>query len=618
MKRIKGRQISLIASVILLGLVGFDGCDSGSIPLLATTYNGISIDGPLKDATVSLNGISVKSNDSGHWTIPIVGNIPANAVVTTTGGIDTATGEKFEGKISAVVNGDSVSTVITPLTSLVVALVQKGLSNNAALEKIASQLAVPVTALTTNPIAALSSSNPVVVENAQKVIKDAFIVQKVAEAFAKSIVADAANPDFNKVTDAVFTDIAAKLYNGNTIENIVNDTGNISSNVASILKENLGFLSTHSNIEEKLLTASSVVKSISDTLKELDSTQINQVTLVKISKAIDIITSSTESKLVPIAYASTISAISAAKSNAVSIADAFALSGGVSSIVPYLEDTSKVSVVVESIISHINAGESADDISDMINSLMNKKGVNEAVVDITKSGNLESNGTVNDTALQVNTIENVAPTFNVFYIKSDSLIGSTYADIRNQLNNLLNIKLTAIDTTHSLNADYVLTVVIKNSNNSHFLAGSTKAHFEKLSGGDLKVTVPADNDLILQADTSDITATVTKNNAGANTVTSTTKGSDAVMNINIAKIVDEFSTNALIGDTIKKYLVNYTTNPGNYDVYLLINKASNGVSFISDTNSVIIDASAYDNHDNLDGLNYNSPQKAIQVHTTIN
>ena len=151
MIHIKTKHISLATSILLLSSIGFTGCGSSSsssnnsnTPTTSlTTYKGKSVDGYLKDATVELDGYKTTTDANGSWSISIQGNIPTNTIVTTTGGTDITTGEKFEGKLSAIVDTNNTPTVATPLTSLVVPLVQKGLTKSEALHKVAKESRPP-------------------------------------------------------------------------------------------------------------------------------------------------------------------------------------------------------------------------------------------------------------------------------------------------------------------------------------------------------------------------------------------------------------------------------------------------------------------------------------------
>ena len=361
MVHIKAKHISFVTSALLLSSIGFSGCgDSGTTPT-TTTYKGTSIDGYLKGATVLLDGHKAITDANGSWSISITGNIPANAIVTTTGGIDVTTGEKFEGKLSAMVDTNNTSTITTPLTSLVVSLVQKGLTKEEALAKVAEQLNVPISAITSDPIANLSSDNPSVIANAQKVIKQSLIVQKVAEAFAKSVVVDANNTNFNKVTNAVFEHIANNLDENNTLDDTLSNTSSIATGVKTIIKNDTSF-SNDDNIAKKLVASTSAIHSITDTLVSIAPENITKNSIDKISKAIEIITATTEKKLTVIAKATTSASIEAGKTNADDVADGF-LAKGIDNITASVTKNTDASEVVNKIITKIDNGNNINNIN---------------------------------------------------------------------------------------------------------------------------------------------------------------------------------------------------------------------------------------------------------------
>ena len=357
MIHIKTKHISLATSILLLSSIGFTGCShrSNSNNSDTTTYKGTSVDGYLKGATVELDGYKTTTDANGSWSISIPGNIPTNTIVTTTGGTDITTGEKFEGKLSAIVDTNNTLTVVTPLTSLVFPLVQKGLTKSEALNKVATQLNVPVSAITSDPIANLSSTNPDVVANAQKVIKQSLVVQKVAEAFAKSVVKDANNTDFNKVTNAVFKHISNQLDKNITLDSAVANTDGIATGVATIVKDDKSI--KIKNFSEKLTASASAIKSVADTLIAVSPENITKNSLDKTSKAIEIITATTEKKLTVISEANTTAGIETGKTSADKVADGF-LANGVDNIATSVTKDTNASEVVNKIVVNINKGKS--------------------------------------------------------------------------------------------------------------------------------------------------------------------------------------------------------------------------------------------------------------------
>ncbi len=361
MMYIKARRISLVTSVLLLSLLGFGGCGSQSSSsssskatpaTSSTTYKGRSIDGYLKGATVELDGHTTKTDANGSWSISIPGKIPKNSIVTTTGGIDTSTGQPFEGKLSAIVNTNNTPTVVTSLTSLVVPLVQKGFTKSEALTTVATQLNVPMSAITSNPISNLSSTNPNVVTGAQKAIKQSLIVQKVAEAFAKSVVADANNTNFDKVTNAVFKYIANQLNNNNGLKSIVANTDGIATGVAKTIEHDDKSINIK-NVSEKLNASASAIKSVADTLIAVPPENITKNSFDKTSKGIEIITAATEKKLTIISKANTLTGIKTGGINADNIAKKF-YKLGAPTIIANVTKNTNISKVINKTVNITN------------------------------------------------------------------------------------------------------------------------------------------------------------------------------------------------------------------------------------------------------------------------
>ena len=619
----KKKSLSVVASAVLASAVAFSGCtDKGGSSNVA--YTGVSIDGYLSGSKVSVGGHPTTTDVNGTWTISMPWSEPVQ-FVTTTGGTDISTGQPFEGQVSAVINSDG-NTVVTPITSLVAALVKKGMSNTAAIKKIAKAIGVSSDAITSDPIKVLAAKKSFIVtalaatsgpsrEDAQKVIKASLVVQKVAEAFAHSVVTKSSSSQFNVVTNAVFEHIANKINTTTTtttsiFNTIVENTSSIATATAKTLNTRTLFKSV-SDVKQKLEASVSAIKSVTKTLVSISTSSITSTTtFVHISKAIEIQTSVIESKLNNIAKATTVSQIEKKGTDAETTATTLEKTK-ITTMANVITTNTVIPDVITSVKQDIN---SSSDLN--MTKIIKSNTVIPAEINTSASA-LSGTGKVSDTGLKVDKIETGSPaSTHAFYVESKKLSGSTYADIKTQLKSLLNIKLTATDSTSSsVDGDYLFTFLIKSKNNKHYLAVSTKAHFEK-TAGDLNITAVPNSDLILQTDIQNISAGATKPIGSEKPVTSTTDANGSVViTMNVASIVDVFAKDNNIGKTIKKYLVNYTTTAGSYNTYLLINKLDNNdnPSFISATNSVKIDAISYKNL----GITYGNSEKAIKVHTKI-
>ncbi|TXH39530.1 MAG: cytochrome c [Burkholderiaceae bacterium] len=131
--------------------------------------SGTAVDGYLKGATVFLdvngNGSfdagepSALTDDSGRYVLDTssVGASISGMRVIATGGIDTDTGYAFTGKLAARADSATTGQLISPLTSLVDALVGQGMTADAARARVAQVLGLNVGDLASDPVAAIAS-----------------------------------------------------------------------------------------------------------------------------------------------------------------------------------------------------------------------------------------------------------------------------------------------------------------------------------------------------------------------------------------------------------------------------------------------------------------------------
>jgi len=142
---------------------------STSTPAAANTLSGTAVDGYLQGARVFLdvngNGLAdagepaATTDANGRYSLdysqvssPILG-----MRVIVTGGVDTDTGHAFTGLLTARADGSQAGQLVSPLTSLVDALVAQGLGLDAARAKVAAALGLSVADLATDPVAGLAS-----------------------------------------------------------------------------------------------------------------------------------------------------------------------------------------------------------------------------------------------------------------------------------------------------------------------------------------------------------------------------------------------------------------------------------------------------------------------------
>ena len=160
---------ALAVTLTACGGGGGGGSAGTSAPASASTLSGTAVDGYLQGARVLLdvngNGLAdageptATTDANGRYSLDYstLSSPIAGMRVVVTGGVDTDTGNAFTGMLTARADGAQAGQLVSPLTSLVDALVAEGFSLDAARLKVASALGLSVADLATDPVAALAS-----------------------------------------------------------------------------------------------------------------------------------------------------------------------------------------------------------------------------------------------------------------------------------------------------------------------------------------------------------------------------------------------------------------------------------------------------------------------------
>lgn len=167
------KKLSMLAMASTAVLLAACGGGGGSGPLAsANALTGVAVDGYLQGAAVFLdmnrNGVqdagepSTTTDLNGRYALDysaVTGSITGLPVVVT-GGVDSDTGFAFAGKLAAPVDAARQAQVVTPLTTLVDAMVAQGLAADvaSAKQKVATALGLTVDQLSTDPVAAIASN----------------------------------------------------------------------------------------------------------------------------------------------------------------------------------------------------------------------------------------------------------------------------------------------------------------------------------------------------------------------------------------------------------------------------------------------------------------------------
>jgi len=304
-------NMSLVLSAILVSSIGLVGCGGGGGGSDGTTVSGIAVDGYIKQATVTLNGVTTQTNDTGLWSIAYSGN--NSDVITIRGGIDTSTNKPFEGTLKAEIDADGVDIAVTPLSTLVSSLVQNGATKAEASAKIATQLGISESTLASDPIALLATGTLAQKSEAAQAMKSILIVQKTAEAFAKSM-GDNGSVNYEATFAGVYEVIATKLNTAN-LATVMGDTAGITT----ALKTNVALSVTDTLLDERLEAASDSVENIVLSINSIALDTVQNDTN-NVAKAVEQLTTLIENKLVDIASATDSATISTAGTTANGVA----------------------------------------------------------------------------------------------------------------------------------------------------------------------------------------------------------------------------------------------------------------------------------------------------------
>lgn len=168
-QRTRWLALAPLAAAALVACSGGGGSSSGTST--ASTLNGVAVDGYIQGATVFLdrngNGTldsgepNTVTDGAGRYSLDTTGTGQSltGLKVIVSGGVDTDTGYAFAGRLSARVEEAESGQVVTPLTTLVDAMVEQGLAADAAQARtqIATVLGLSASDLTRDPMSIIDS-----------------------------------------------------------------------------------------------------------------------------------------------------------------------------------------------------------------------------------------------------------------------------------------------------------------------------------------------------------------------------------------------------------------------------------------------------------------------------
>ncbi len=418
--------------------------DNNTTQILKSLYlSGVAVDGEISGANVNVLGKKATTDSKGKWQIEVKENeINSNVQISVSGGIDQSTGEIFEGELKAVAKNDSFSTdqndtnssvPVTPLSTLVSAMVNSGSSLEDAKNNLAKSLGFDADIFDKNPVELLETGSEEDRKKGAEAIKTALMIQKMAETMTKSISTDESqnNDIFSKIMSGIASTIAES--NGTlNIDEVLKNSDKIAENSVSDPK-----------MQEKLKIAGASAQSIVSMINEIDTNELSKgnISLETVSKATEIATSKIEQIISKLAKTDDLTSV---KAEAEKVTNALIMLGGVNGL-----STKIVSVATSS--TDDNFSIDASDFSNFLNddvintnaNLYEKfKDLNVSSDDILKIGAGLSSGETLDTLSS---------------ITGDINISSLEQDVKNTISTIDNLipKAPKVDLASNLVSEKV-------------------------------------------------------------------------------------------------------------------------------------------------------------------
>lgn len=301
----------MVLSTVLISSMGLVGCSNSAED---STVSGLAVDGYLSGSTVTLNSVTTETASNGRWSLSYGGYF--SDVVSVRGGTDISTNKSFEGTLKAELGAEGVDVVVTPLSTLVSSLVQSGLLTKAeASATIAKQLGISEATLAGDPIALLNEGTAEQKSDAARAMRSILVVQKAAEAFAKSM-GYAGTPNY-EATFAAMYDVVAEMLKIETITAVMANTDAITTK----LKVKVALtVKNDALLNDRLDAASASVAAIVTAIVTAIPATTFETNIDAVAKAVEQLTTLIENELVNISTATDNTAIVAAVEAASTVA----------------------------------------------------------------------------------------------------------------------------------------------------------------------------------------------------------------------------------------------------------------------------------------------------------
>ncbi|EJF06375.1 hypothetical protein ThvES_00015620 [Thiovulum sp. ES] len=150
--------------------------------------SGIAIDGYLSGSNVELLGETTVTDENGTWELYFPISEKENlkeSFVTIKNGIDTATGEEYEGVIRVPVTSWYSATVGTPITTIISAMMNEDKNSSSAYSDFSCLSGIPVETLYLDHMEMIQDGDPETRKTGIKIVKTALVIQKSLKYLSK-------------------------------------------------------------------------------------------------------------------------------------------------------------------------------------------------------------------------------------------------------------------------------------------------------------------------------------------------------------------------------------------------------------------------------------------------
>jgi hypothetical protein len=149
--------------------------------------HGIAIDGYLQGATVQIGSYKTETDENGTWNLNIPSDVNLSGeIIQIDGGIDSDTGDDFEGVLKTPFENFDTQIVSTPLSTLVSSLVRENIPVETAYQKVGEIVGIDPKNLRKNHFKLFDEN----ISDGLEIAKNALLLQKGVEIVSENLNGD--------------------------------------------------------------------------------------------------------------------------------------------------------------------------------------------------------------------------------------------------------------------------------------------------------------------------------------------------------------------------------------------------------------------------------------------